>query len=463
MSRILVVDDEASVRESLELILQFEGHEVLEAPDGARALEIAAEATPEVVLLDIRMPGKSGLDVLREIKERHPDVTAVILSAQADLSTAVEAVKRGAFDFLQKPLDRDKLLLTVRNALRQRELADENRRLRDTIDERWRILGSSAALRRVLARLDRAAPTDAWVLITGETGTGKELVARRIHALSRRRDGPFVDVNCAAIPRDLVESELFGHEKGAFTGAQQQKKGKFELAHRGTLFLDEVGDMGLESQSKMLRVLEEKKIERVGGSTAIPVDVRVIAATNKDLELEVAEKRFREDLYFRLKVVEIQVPPLRERLEDLPVLAPAFVAEACRRNNLPVKRLTDEAIAALHRREWPGNVRELRNLMESVAILTPGSEIRAEDVAAAGAPRARSGDREVDEIFEAARTFEEFKDRIEAVFLRQRLEANKGNVKKTAEQLGMVRSNFYKKIEKYGLKHTEEGQDPLGS
>lgn len=442
MARILLVDDDAAIRDSLELILQYERHEIDQAASGEEALERMAQTVPELMLLDVVMPGMSGLDVLEHVQTRYPEVIVIVVSGHGDIPTAVAATRMGAFDFIDKPLERDRLLVAVRNALR-------HSRMRREITEQYRIMGDSPALRGMLEDVDRVAIADAGVLITGENGTGKELVARRIQALSPRRDGPFVDVNCAAIPRELIESELFGHVKGAFTGADRDKAGKFEQAGGGTLFLDEVGDMGLESQAKVLRVLEQRKVERVGGSRPIAFDVRVIAATNKDLEEEVREGRFREDLFYRLNVVPIRVPPLRERLEDVPVLVDYFLRDAAARNGVhPTPTVTEAALAVLRSGAWPGNIRELRNFVERLVILRPRAVIDAEDVTGSMA----RGTDSVLGLFESVETFEEFKERSERLFLERKLAANQWNIKRTADALGMQRSNLYKKLDRHGLK-----------
>jgi len=447
--RILVVDDEADIRDALETVLRYEKYEVDTAPDGDRALEAVDRRPPDVVLLDVKMPGRDGLEVLEEVRRRQPGLPVIMISGHADRSTGWAAARKGAFDFLDKPLDEGQVLVTVRNALAMHRVESENAALRGKVAERWRILGTSGAITEVLATVEKVAPTQARILLTGGNGAGKELVARNIHERSARWRRPFVEVNCAAIPRELVESELFGHEKGSFTGAVGSRAGKFEQADGGTLFLDEIGDMDMAAQAKVLRALEEGHIERVGGKGPVDVDVRVIAATNKDLQEEVQEGRFREDLYYRLAVVPIHLPPLAARREDVPLLARHFLEETCKRNDLePRRRLAEDAEALLSRQEWPGNVRQLRNLVERVAILCPGPEIRAAEVEPYLAARTRrAGD-----PFTACATFEEFKEQAERMFLQQRLEENDWNVKRTAEVLNMQRSNMYKKIEKYGLR-----------
>jgi len=447
--RVLVVDDEADIRDALEMVLKYEKYEVLTAGDGAQALAAVEKEAPDAVLLDVKMPGRDGLEVLEEIRRRRPSLPVIMISGHADRSTGWAAARKGAFDFLDKPLDEGQVLVTVRNALAMGRVESENAALRGKVAERWRILGTSPAIREVLATIEKVAPTQARVLLTGGNGAGKELAARNLHERSPRWRGPFVEVNCAAIPRELVESELFGHEKGAFTGAVGARAGKFEQAGGGTLFLDEIGDMDLAAQAKVLRALEEGTVERVGGRGPVPVDVRVVAATNKDLQEEVAAGRFREDLYYRLAVVPVHLPPLASRREDVPILARHFLDEACKRNDLePRRRLAEDAEALLARQDWPGNVRQLRNLVERVAILCPGPEIAAADVE----PYLASRPRRAGDPFTACATFEEFKEAAERMFLQQRLEENGWNVKHTAEALGMQRSNMYKKIEKYGLR-----------
>ncbi|MBN2492143.1 MAG: sigma-54-dependent Fis family transcriptional regulator [Planctomycetes bacterium] len=453
MARILLVDDDRTIRDSLELILSYEGHELVQAPDGDEALRRIGQALPELVLLDVVMPGRSGLEVLEEIQTSHPEVVVIMVTGHGDDATAIAATRKGAFDFIRKPLERDRLLVSVRNALRHSGMRRE-------IFDRYRIVGESAALRRMLADVDRVAPTEAMVLITGENGTGKELVARRIQVLSARRDGPFVEVNCAAIPRELIESELFGHVKGSFTGADRDKTGKFEQAQHGTLFLDEVGDMGLESQAKVLRVLEQRTVERVGGSRPIRLDVRVVAATNKDLEQEMREGRFREDLYHRLNVVPIRVPPLRERIEDVPLLVEYFLEDACLRNGVrPRPRITPAAHEALKAKSWSGNVRELRNFVERLVILRPRPVMDADAIEAS---TGRGTESVWQEVLETS-SFEEFKEKSERLFLEHKLATFHWNITRTADALGMQRSHLYKKIDRLGLRRAARGGGENGT
>ncbi|MBI1848831.1 MAG: sigma-54-dependent Fis family transcriptional regulator [Planctomycetes bacterium] len=447
---VLIVDDEEAIRDSLEMILAYEHYVVNLAANGREAMEVLEREPIDVVLLDIKMPDKDGIEVLGEIRAKRPECPVIMISGHGTIETAVEATKKGAFDFLAKPLDRDRVLVTLRNAIRQTELERQNRLLKAEVDSGFEILAESPAMLQILATIDRVARTDARVLVSGENGTGKELVARRVHFRSGRT-GPFVDVNCAAIPGQLIESELFGHERGAFTGANALKKGKFELADKGTLFLDEIGDMSLEAQAKVLRVLEQQRIQRVGGQSSIQVDVRVVAATNKDLPKAVKAGAFREDLFYRLNVVPIHVPPLRERREDVAPLAAQLMEDAARRNEIESKKLSAAAVHALERHDWPGNVRELRNVVERLAILAPGSVVSESDVGAVLAQSASSSEGESIEGLLTIPTLEDFKERAEVAFLKRKLRENGWNIKRTAEQIQTPRSNLYKKLEKYDL------------
>jgi two-component system nitrogen regulation response regulator NtrX len=405
------------------------------------------------VFLDVKMAGLDGLDTLSRIRLLDSGATVVMISGHGTISTAVEATQRGAFDFLEKPLDSDRLLVTVRNALTQTTLANENQRFKRAAEELHAMVGTSPALKGVRALIDKVGPTAARVLITGENGSGKELVARAIHAASPRKQGPFIEVNCAAIPSELIESELFGHMKGSFTGAFADRPGKFELADGGTLFLDEIGDLSLAAQAKMLRALQEGEITRVGGAKSMRVDVRVLAATNKDLEAEIAMGRFREDLLYRLNVVPIPVPPLRERAGDVPELVAHFARAIAEAAGIPIRTFEPAAVERLQRRPWPGNVRELRNAVERLMILAPGKSVTPADVdrilSGGGDPPA-PGVVNPDDPFTAP-TFEAFKLEAERVFLAARLRQHDWNVSETARALDMPRSNLYKKIERYGL------------
>jgi two-component system nitrogen regulation response regulator NtrX len=447
MKTILVVDDEKSVRDSLRMILTYARYEVEIAEDGAKALAILESHPIDMVLLDIKMPGMDGIEVLEATVEKNPELPVVMISGHGTIETAVEATKKGAFDFLSKPLDRDKLLVTVRNALEQRKLAVEYKQMKEAIEGKEKILGDSLKIKEILDIIHRVGPTESRVLITGENGTGKELVAKAIHRSSKRSVKPFIEVNCAAIPTELIESELFGHEKGSFTGATTQRIGKFEQADGGTIFLDEVGDMSLAAQAKVLRVLEEGKIERVGGSKLIDVDVRVVAATNKNLPEEISRSTFREDLYHRLNVIPIHVPALRDRREDIPLLASYFADEICLRNGLPRKQLTAELLQQLKLMDWSGNVRELRNVIERLVIMSPGTAI---DVSALGS-FATMKKTEFGDILSTSTTFQDFKDRAEAAYIKHQLEVHNWHITKTAEALNIQRSHLYNKIKRYGL------------
>ena len=380
-SRILVIDDESAIRDSLKMTLEYNGYDFIGAATGQEGLALAERDAPDLVLLDIKMPGMDGMDVLGRLRSINEALPVVMISGHGTTSTAVEAIKRGAADFLDKPFEStDRLLVTISNALEHGRLRDENRSLKKAVEVRHQMVGESQVLKQVMAAVSRAAPTNATVLITGESGVGKELVARTIHRNSLRSRERFVQVNCAAIPEELIESELFGHEKGSFTGATEKQVGKFEQADRGTIFLDEVGDMSAKTQAKVLRVLQEGEVERLGSARTTKVDVRVIAATNKNLEEEIEKGTFREDLYFRLAVIPIFVPPLRERPEDIPLLVRHYMDYFCRENNTRPRRITQAALDALQRYRWKGNIRELRNTVERLIIMTPGDAIDVADL-----------------------------------------------------------------------------------
>jgi two-component system, NtrC family, nitrogen regulation response regulator NtrX len=385
MSKILVIDDERSIRNTLKDILEYEKYEVDLAEDGKKGLEMVKQTEYDIILCDIKMPGMDGIEVLEQMNTLAPDSPVVMISGHGNIDTAVESIKKGAYDFIEKPLDLNRLLITIRNAMDKSTLVNETKILKKKVSKNFEIIGESAAIKKVIEMADRVAPTDARVLITGSNGTGKELVARRIHDHSNRSSGPFVEVNCAAIPSELIESELFGHEKGSFTSAVKQRKGKFEQANGGTLFLDEIGDMSLSAQAKVLRALQENVIARVGGDKHIKVDVRVVAATNKNISEEIDAGRFREDLYHRLSVILIHVPTLNERLEDIPLLANHFVALICNEYGMPEKKITDDAIAELKKINWTGNIREFRNVIERLIILCD-KQITGGDVQKFAAP-----------------------------------------------------------------------------
>lgn len=385
MSKILVIDDERSIRNTLKDILEYEKYEVDLAEDGNKGIEKIRAAEYDIVLCDIKMPGLDGIEVLERMNALTPDTPVIMISGHGNIDTAVESIKKGAFDYIEKPLDLNRLLITIRNAMDKSNLVTETKILKKKVNKKYEIIGESKVIKSVVEMADRVAPTDARVLITGSNGTGKELVARRIHDQSNRASGPFVEVNCAAIPSELIESELFGHEKGAFTSAVKQRKGKFEQANGGTLFLDEIGDMSLSAQAKVLRALQENIIARVGGDKQIKVDVRVVAATNKNLSHEIEENKFREDLYHRLSVILIHVPPLNDRLEDIPLLANHFVKQICSEYGMPAKEITDDAVAELQKITWTGNIREFRNVIERLIILCD-KMISGEDVLRFAAP-----------------------------------------------------------------------------
>jgi two-component system nitrogen regulation response regulator NtrX len=445
--RVLIVDDEQGIRQALKQVLEYEDLEVRVAASGGEAISLYTELRPHLVFLDVKMAGLDGLETLTRLRDLDPAPQIVMISGHGTIATAVEATQRGAFDFLEKPLDTDRLLLTVRNALAHAELVGENARLREAAGSRYQMVGDSPALQQVRELVAKVGPTSARVLITGENGTGKELVARALHESSPRHDRAFVEVNCAAIPSELIESELFGHMKGSFTGAFADRAGKFEQADGGTLFLDEVGDMSLPAQAKLLRVLQEGVVTRIGGAKSIQVDVRVLAATNKDLEAEIGEGRFREDLLYRLNVVPIEVPALRERLEDIPALVEHFAEQLAASAGVPGKKFSEDAVRRLQTRTWPGNIRELRNAVERALILASGKVVAAADIDRLLPP----GDGAAAATAGGAQTFEGFKQEAEKNFLIQKLREHDWNVSETARALKMPRSNLYKKIERYGL------------
>jgi len=455
--RVLVVDDEKGIREALTQLLEYEDFEVRACASGSEALSLYSEFRPHLVLLDVKMQGMDGLETLRKLRELDPRAQVVMISGHGTIQTAVEATQLGAYDFLEKPLDTDRILLTLRNALEHVDLASENVRLKAEVHAQYEMVGSSRAVKGVIERIEKVAPTAARVLITGENGTGKELVARALHTLSPRADQPFVEVNCAAIPTELIESELFGHMKGSFTGAFADRAGKFELADGGTLFLDEVGDMSLTAQAKVLRALEEGVISRVGSVKPLAVDVRVVAATNKDLRAEIAAGRFREDLLYRLNVVPIEVPPLRARRADVPQLVEHFTARLTERGGLQAKGVDPEALKRLTAYDWPGNIRELRNAVERLLILASGPTVTLSDVeriAGVGTGDGGRGTGPADVSaapWMRAATFEEFKQVAERTYILAKLQENDWNVSETARTLDMPRSNLYKKIERYRL------------
>lgn len=450
--KILVVDDEESIRSSLAGILEDEDFSISFAHDGLNALEIVRKNMPDLVILDIWMPNMDGLETLKKLKEINPSLTVIMMSGHGTIETAVRATKMGAFDFIEKPLSLEKILVTVRNALGMSRLQAENFSLRELAYGDREMTGNSPLMKKLKEQIELVAPSNASVLIIGENGTGKELVARSIHFSSTRGDKPFVEINCAAIPEELIESELFGHEKGAFTGAVAQKKGKFDLADGGTIFLDEIGDMSLKTQAKVLRILQERKFERVGGTKTIEVDVRVVAATNKILEDEIKAGNFREDLYYRLNVVPFTVPPLRARREDIPLLADHFLEKCCRQEGRELKKITLQAIELMKNYDWPGNVRELKNMVERMVIMTPGTVIDVADLPVNMSFSEGGGDssHRLESVLEHA-TLREAREEFEKEFILQKLEENQWNVSKTAEVIELERSNLYRKMKSYGI------------
>ena len=465
--RILVIDDEHAIRDALKRTLEYEGYDVTLAATGEEGVKLVDREPPDLVFLDIKMPGMDGLEVLQKLRHVVETVPFVVISGHADINTAVEATKLGAFDFIEKPLAEERVLVTVRNAVDTRRLKTENRTYRRDAEKKYQIVGDSPTLAAVRGAIQKAAPTNATVLIWGESGVGKELVARAIHRDSLRRDGPFVQVNCAAIPDELIESELFGHEKGSFTGATDRQIGKFEQADKGTIFLDEVGDMSLKTQAKVLRVLQEQELERLGSNRVIKVDVRVIAATNKNLEEEIDRHTFREDLFYRLNVVPIHVPALRERRDDIPALVRHFADLFARDNNFHRKTFTAQAMEKLRGQHWRGNIRELRNFVERLVIMTTGDSIDAKDIPEGGvvrgdvplvvAPGSEATAAVPDHMWMHAPTLQEFKSGSERAYLVARLRENSWNISKTAEVIDTPRSNLYKKLEQYQISQERDG------
>jgi len=442
---ILVVDDEPAIQGTLRAVLEDEGYRVTTAGAGAEAIRLVTDEAPDLVFLDIWMPGMDGLETLAELKRVRPEATVIMISGHGTIETAVKATRLGAYDFIEKPMSLEKTLVSVTRALEHGRLERENASLRARLDVRTEIIGDSEPIRALREAIATAAPTSGRVLIHGENGSGKELVARAIHALSGRREAPFVEVNCAAIPEELIESELFGHERGAFTGAVARRRGKFETADGGTLFLDEIGDMSLKTQAKVLRALEEQVVERVGGREPIKVDVRVIAASNRDLPAFIAQGGFREDLFYRLNVIPIDVPPLRHRRDDIPALIEHFIAVFSAENGKRLKSMSAEALAYFLAYEWPGNVRELRNMVERLVIMTTGDVIGPDDLPAPLRPKdAASG-------VEGPRSLKDARDAFERAYILAELRANDWNMTRTAERLGIERSHLYRKIKTYGI------------
>lgn len=448
---ILITDDEKSIRNSLREILEFEEYRIAEAENGTQAIKVVQNEPVELVVLDIKMKGMDGLDVLKEIKKIKPELPVVMISGHGTIQIAVEATKHGAYDFLEKPPDLNRLLISVRNALNSSELIRENRQMRSELTGVKEIIGDSAGIVQVKKIIEKVAPSNSRVLITGENGTGKELVARSIHDKSHRASKKFIDVNCAAIPAELLESELFGHEKGAFTGAVEQRVGKFEQANGGTLFLDEIGDMSPDAQAKVLRALQEKTITRVGGTELIRVDVRVLSATNKDLQDEIEAGRFREDLYHRLNVIPIQLPPLRKRREDISILAQQFLRQLAEDEiSYSGKHFSGEALEELKNQNWPGNIRELQNVVERLALLSADDEIRQSDVTSLVIQR-KKPKVQLTELIDETDSFHDYKEEAERLFLLKKLEKYDWNVSATADAINIQRSHIYNKMKKYDI------------
>ncbi|MFK7970308.1 MAG: sigma-54-dependent transcriptional regulator [Bacteroidia bacterium] len=452
MPKILIIDDEDVIRSTLAEILQYEDYETDQASDGKQGLDMVMATDYDVVLCDIKMPKLNGIEVLEKAMEAKPDTSFIMISGHAEIDTAVEATKKGAFDFIQKPPDLNRLLVSIRNAMDKTELVVETKRLRRKVSGVRDIVGDSPVMHKIKETISRVAATDARVLITGSNGTGKELVARQLHAQSQRAGGPIVEVNCAAIPSELIESELFGHEKGSFTGAYKQRIGKFEQANGGTLFLDEIGDMSLSAQAKVLRALQESKITKIGSDKEIKVDVRIVAATNKDLLSEIDKGNFREDLYHRLSVILVHVPPLRERADDIPELVDHFLTEISKDTGNPKLEVSKGAMEAMQRLEWTGNVRELHNVVERLSILSDG-KISEQDVSDFAVPQRRK--RSKPTIFNRFDKFQDFKDHVEREFILEKLGHYNWNISKTAEAMDIQRSHLYNKMDKYTIKRDD--------
>ena len=451
MRTVLIIDDEPGIRTVFQEILEDEGYKVLTAEDGIVGLEIASRESIDLVFLDVWLPNMGGIDVLKKVKEDHADTEVVMISGHANIDLAVKAVKLGAFDFLEKPISLDRVLTIAKNAVAMEQLKRENRLLRNRLVNEDEMIGTSSAMQKVRSLIQQSAKSDSRIMIFGENGTGKELVAREIHRQSDRADGPFVEVNCAAIPDSLIESELFGHEKGAFTNAVSSRRGKFEIADAGTLFLDEIADMSPGAQAKVLRVIQEMRFERVGGEEPVSVDVRLIAATNKDIKAEVAAGRFREDLYFRLNVIWIDLPPLRERPEDIPLLADYFLRKYVADSGMAARRFSTDSVRSLIAHEWPGNVRELKNFVERISIMSDEEELTAEVVDYfLGERSAVHGDAVVDEFSSMGLT--EARDTFEKRYLEQRLSENGFSISQTASSIGIYPSSLHAKIKKFGIK-----------
>lgn len=440
---VLIVDDEEGIRESLSEILEDEGYSIVTAGSGEETIKMIQEQAPDLILLDVWLPKMDGIQTLQEIKALKREIPVIMISGHGNIEIAVKATRIGAYDFLEKPLSLERVLLSSRRAIERSALERENKDLKENLSKKWKLIGESPPMKALHAQVEMAAQSNSRVLITGESGSGKELVARLLHGKSNRAERPFVEVNCAAIPHELIESELFGHEKGSYTGALERKRGKFELADNGTLFLDEIGDMSLQTQSKVLRVIETQEFQRVGGNTNIKVDVRIIAATNKELAEEIKKSNFREDLFFRLNVIPISVPPLRAHKEDIPTLVDYFIESLAVEYGQTPKRITPEAIKSLQEYEWPGNIRELKNLIERLVIMTPLAVIHTKDFLLTG--RHEGSD------YFTYRRLKEAREAFEKDFISKKLEENNWNISKTAEILDIERSNLHRKIKAYNI------------
>ncbi len=447
MNSILIIDDETDICESIKMILEYEGYNVEYSTSSVEGVNKALNQIYSALLLDIQMPEMNGFEVLKKVKESNPALSVIMISAHGSVENAIKATRLGAFDFIEKPIDRDKLVISIRNAVEQSNLIQENAEYKKSLQEDGKILGKSRAIQNILATIEKVAPLDTRVMITGENGTGKELVAKAIHTKSTRKDQSFIEVNCAAIPNELIESELFGHEKGSFTGAVQQRMGKFEMANKGTLFLDEVGDMSPQAQAKVLRAIEDGKIERVGGNKKIEVDVRIISATNKNLKEEIGAGNFREDLFHRLNVIPLNIPSLKERTEDIPILVESFAGEITARHKKPLVKFEEDAMKFLQSLPWSGNVRELRNAIERIIILVDKKDITRSDIEFLFAGSQSS----IGDIIEDSNSFQEFKEKAERAFIIKQLKANDWNISKTAEILDIQRSHLYNKMKKYEI------------
>ncbi len=453
--KILIIDDEQYILDSLSDVLEDEGYICLTALDGFEGIRIIEQENPDVVLLDIWMDEIDGIEVLKRVKSNYPHLPIIMISGHGTIETAVQTTKLGAFDFIEKPISLEKLLILVKNALNYKKIQEENEFLKSNFLKDEIILGNSNVIKKLLQDIDKIAPTDSWVLITGENGSGKELVAKLIHKKSKRANKPFIDVNCAAIPEELIESELFGHEKGSFTGAIEQKKGKFDLADGGTIFLDEIGDMSMRTQSKILRILQEQKFERVGGHEIIKVDVRVIAATNKNLLEEIKNGKFREDLYYRLNVIPIHVPPLRERVDDIPILAKYFLNKFSFEHTGRAKEISEKAMLLLQKHNWPGNVRELKNLMERLVILVDNDIIEAEDIEKYLYGKYTDNQDVLCGLIDKYEKLDDAVKIFEKMFIEKKIKINNGNITKTSEMIGVTRRNLYRKMKALNIDWSE--------